>query len=66
MFHDKLILINRYDVITFDRRSFRMKYLSDELLIKSYFKAIELKLSDDFIALIRDEIEKRHLLHHLK
>ncbi|HLS20931.1 MAG TPA: sporulation histidine kinase inhibitor Sda [Bacillota bacterium] len=43
-----------------------MKHLSDELLLRSYFKAKELKLSDDFIALIKGEIEKRHLLHHLK
>ncbi|HLS07277.1 MAG TPA: sporulation histidine kinase inhibitor Sda [Bacillota bacterium] len=43
-----------------------MKRLSDELLLKSYFKAVELRLCTDFIALIKHEIIKRHLLHHLK
>lgn len=35
--------------------------LSDELLLDSYVKAKELKLSSDFIALIYQEIERRYL-----
>ncbi|MFC7372708.1 sporulation histidine kinase inhibitor Sda [Fictibacillus iocasae] len=38
-----------------------MEKLSDELLIESYFKAKELKLSSDFISLIQKEIERRSL-----
>ncbi|MUV39562.1 Sporulation inhibitor sda [Lentibacillus sp. JNUCC-1] len=38
-----------------------MKNLSDDLLIESYFKARELHLSPDFVALIEKEIEKRQL-----
>lgn len=40
-----------------------MDYLSDELLLKSYIKASELELSDDFIKIIKDEIVKRSLDH---
>lgn len=43
-----------------------MEHLSDDLLLQSYYKAKELKLSDDFIQLIKDEITKRQLLHLLK
>ncbi|WP_163102820.1 sporulation histidine kinase inhibitor Sda [Peribacillus alkalitolerans] len=39
-----------------------MRLLSDELLIESYFKAKELLLSDDFIRLIEQEINRRSLL----
>lgn len=35
--------------------------LSDELLIESYHKAIELNLSPDFIRLIEAEIHRRSL-----
>lgn len=38
-----------------------MKYLSNELLLESYEKAIELNLSQDFIDLIKDEINNREL-----
>lgn len=38
-----------------------MEKLSDELLIESYFKAIRLKLSPDFILLIEREIRRRSL-----
>lgn len=38
-----------------------MRKLSDELLIESYFKARELKLSMDFIRLIENEINRRSL-----
>lgn len=38
-----------------------MENLSDELLIESYFKAKELKLSQDFIVLIKTEINRRSL-----
>lgn len=45
---------------------FFMRKLSDELLIESYFKAIEMKLNDDFIELIMIEIKRRSLGHVLK
>lgn len=38
-----------------------MEQLSDELLIESYIKAIQLALSPDFIALLEAEIKKRGL-----
>ncbi|TYR82338.1 sporulation histidine kinase inhibitor Sda [Priestia megaterium] len=38
-----------------------MRKLSDELLIESYCKATELKLSPEFIQLIKKEIERRSL-----
>ena len=43
-----------------------MKYLSDELLIESYYKAKELKLSPEFIELIEKEIRRRSLEHKIK
>jgi developmental checkpoint coupling sporulation initiation to replication initiation len=43
-----------------------MGKLSDELLIESYYKAIDLKLSLDFISLIESEIEKRSLSNLIK
>lgn len=43
-----------------------MKNLSDELLIETYFKAIELNLSDDFLELLKKEIQRRSLLDKLK
>lgn len=39
-----------------------MQYLSNELLLRSYEKAHELNLSDDFLDLIKEEIERRHLV----
>jgi len=43
-----------------------LRKLSDELLLESYYKAIELKLSTDFIHLIEKEIKRRSLSHKLK
>ncbi|MEC2076480.1 sporulation histidine kinase inhibitor Sda [Metabacillus fastidiosus] len=43
-----------------------MQKLSDELLIQSYFKARELNLNNDFIELIKLEINRRSLGHVLK
>ena len=43
-----------------------MRNLSDELLIESYFKARELKLSLEFILLIESEIHRRSLTHKIK
>ncbi|MBP3038945.1 sporulation histidine kinase inhibitor Sda [Bacillaceae bacterium Marseille-Q3522] len=43
-----------------------MRKLSDELLIESYRKATELKLSIDFIRLIEKEIQRRSLTHKIK
>ncbi|MBM6619220.1 sporulation histidine kinase inhibitor Sda [Bacillus suaedaesalsae] len=43
-----------------------MKKLSDELLIESYYKAIELKLSPEFIHLIEIEIKRRSFGHKIK
>ena len=42
-----------------------MEHLSDELLIESYYKANELNLSPDFLALISDEIDRRNLTNQL-
>jgi developmental checkpoint coupling sporulation initiation to replication initiation len=43
-----------------------VKNLSDDLLIESYFKARELKLSHDFIRLIEMELQRRSLIHKIK
>jgi developmental checkpoint coupling sporulation initiation to replication initiation len=43
-----------------------MRKLSDELLIESYFKAQELKLSPDFILLIESEIHRRSLFNKVR
>jgi developmental checkpoint coupling sporulation initiation to replication initiation len=43
-----------------------VKKLSDELLIESYFKARELKLSQEFIKLIEKEMKRRSLLQKRK
>ncbi len=43
-----------------------MQNLSDELLIETYFKAVELKLNHDFIELIRLEIVNRSLSDKMK
>ncbi len=43
-----------------------MEHLSDELLLESYHKANELKLSPDFLALIMDEIHRRRLSNEIK
>lgn len=43
-----------------------MDHLSDALLIESYFRAIELKLSKEFILLIEAEIHRRSLSNKIK
>ncbi|MGV3467339.1 MAG: sporulation histidine kinase inhibitor Sda [Heyndrickxia sp.] len=43
-----------------------MRKLSNELLIESYFKAKELRLSQDFIRLIELEIHRRSLTQKIK
>ncbi|AIF43361.1 sporulation histidine kinase inhibitor Sda [Virgibacillus sp. SK37] len=43
-----------------------MEQLSDELLLESYYTAYELDLSADFLSLIEEEIQRRHLSHKLK
>lgn len=43
-----------------------MRKLSDELLIESYFKAIELNLCTEFILLIELEIHRRSLSNKIK
>lgn len=42
-------------------KGYVMEKLSDDLLIESYLKARELKLSKDFILLIKKEIDRRSL-----
>lgn len=43
-----------------------MEHLSDELLIESFYKANELDLSPDFLALIELEIRRRNLSHKIR
>ncbi|MDR7072831.1 sporulation histidine kinase inhibitor Sda [Fictibacillus barbaricus] len=43
-----------------------MEKLSDDLLIESYLKARELQLSQDFILLIKKEIDRRSLHRKLQ
>ena len=43
-----------------------MRKLSDELLIESYHKAVQLNLSPEFIRLIENEIHRRSLSHNIK
>ncbi|UTR13007.1 sporulation histidine kinase inhibitor Sda [Evansella sp. LMS18] len=38
-----------------------MRYLSDDLLVETYNKARDLKLSEDFILLIHEEMKRRSL-----
>jgi len=38
-----------------------MEFLSDTLLIEAYEKAVALNLNEDFIELIKTEIEKRSI-----
>lgn len=40
-----------------------MDEFSDELLIESLMLAEELDLADDFIAILKDEVEKRGIIH---
>lgn len=43
------------------RRPNGMRQLSDDLLIETYEKARELNLSDDFLSLIQQELERRSM-----
>jgi len=38
-----------------------MENLSDDTLLDAYFKAIKLKLNNDFIRILKEEIDKRGL-----
>ncbi|AYE51811.1 sporulation histidine kinase inhibitor Sda [Priestia megaterium] len=38
-----------------------MEKLNDETLLASYFKAIELKLDQDFILILEEELKRRDL-----
>lgn len=40
-----------------------MNEISDELLIESLMLAKELKLADDFIAILKNEVKKRGIIH---
>ncbi len=44
-------------------KGYIMEKLSDDLLIESYLKARELKLSNDFILLIKKEIDNPEVLN---
>jgi len=44
----------------------KMEKLSDQLLIESYYKALKLQLSPEFIHLIEKEMERRSLLDKIK
>lgn len=39
----------------------RLKLISDETLIDSYYKALQLKLEPDFVDLLLAEIKRRNL-----
>ncbi|MFC0522531.1 sporulation histidine kinase inhibitor Sda [Pontibacillus salicampi] len=43
-----------------------MEHLSDELLVESYQKAIELNLSSEFIQLIEEELQRRSLTYPIR
>ncbi|MGM9987670.1 MAG: sporulation histidine kinase inhibitor Sda [Bacillaceae bacterium] len=43
-----------------------MYLLTDELLINSYFKAIQLNLSREFISLMENELKRRSLQHFVE
>ncbi|KGA98476.1 sporulation protein [Alkalihalobacillus alcalophilus ATCC 27647 = CGMCC 1.3604] len=43
-----------------------MHNLSDELLIETYYKAVELNLNHDFIELIKLELLNRSLMDKIK
>lgn len=45
---------------------YNMENLSDELLVESYIKARKLNLSQDFLSLIKKEIDKRSLNNKIK
>ncbi|KGX88948.1 sporulation histidine kinase inhibitor Sda [Pontibacillus litoralis] len=43
-----------------------MEHLSDELLIETYQKAIDLQLSSEFIQLIEEELQQRSITYQVK
>ncbi|GGE56601.1 hypothetical protein GCM10011391_39390 [Pullulanibacillus camelliae] len=43
-----------------------MQSLSDEVLIESYYKAIQMNLDTDFISLLKSEIDRRRLKDQIK
>lgn len=47
--------------IPFRKENLKVKKLSDELLLAAFNKALKLKLSNDFIELIKKEIDRRNL-----
>ncbi|UUZ84049.1 sporulation histidine kinase inhibitor Sda [Paenibacillus sp. P26] len=38
-----------------------MKLISNEILVDSYFKALDLKLEEDFVELLLEEIKRRQI-----
>ena len=44
------------------RRREAMRFLSDDLLIETYKRARDLKLSHDFLMLIHQEMERRSIV----
>ena len=44
----------------------KMKEISDEMLIASYLKAVELRLDKAFIKLLFNEITSRNIQHNLE
>ncbi|MDV2686423.1 sporulation histidine kinase inhibitor Sda [Alkalihalophilus lindianensis] len=39
-----------------------LKYINDANLLESYRTAIQLKLDDDFVSLLKEELARRNLL----
>jgi developmental checkpoint coupling sporulation initiation to replication initiation len=62
-----LLFINIKFILLYVNRGFKeiegedMKKITDQLLIKSYFKAIELDLDKDFILVLEEELKRRGL-----
>ncbi|HZW68002.1 MAG TPA: sporulation histidine kinase inhibitor Sda [Pseudogracilibacillus sp.] len=50
----------------FTQEMITIDHLSDELLIKAYYEAIELSLSKNFINLLEDEMKRRNLSKQVK
>ena len=62
-----LLFINIKFILLYVNRGFKeiegedMKKITDQLLIESYFKAIELNLDKDFILVLEEELKRRGL-----
>ena len=62
-----LLFINIKFILLYVNRGFKeiegedMKKITDQLLIESYFKAIELDLDKDFILVLEEELKRRGL-----